>query len=237
MEQRIGFSFPKRGRFHEIIRENLCPSLLAQVAELVEEVARGSVDEHGSWDFRANLDSKRRGEALNWDMYGIGHDYHSGKLLAVIQVRQYRKQCANWWPSIRKNYFLLGRNEDDTPFAHPVQAMVVRSAIRRKQDVIKAVQDWLWETDYSRVVRQGDIGMIPGRVPGAAVPHVEPVCIENSHVLTADEIRWDGRQFWALNPRLVHSPGTHPDVSATGWLRIKVSKRAPAWQFAPPTRD
>lgn len=227
-----------RGRFDEILLSTVNPKTMKRVNKLINEAAAGAhVDEHGAWEFGADIDRKRRGVALNWDLYGYGLDFHSGRMLAVIQVRQYHKQCAGWWPSIRKNYFLIGSNEDGTVFAHAVQSAVVRSAIRRDRPVIRAVQDWLWDADYSKVVRQGDIGLIPRRSKPKGESIDDSVTVEGSHHLSAAEILRDGKHLYALNPAMVHVPGTHPSVSAVGWYRVASAKRAPTWDFAAATVD
>lgn len=227
-----------RGRFAEIQLKSVDRDTVKLIAEMVGEASTGThVDEHGTWEFGAELDRKRRGIALNWDLYGYGQDVHSGQLLAVIQVRQYHKQCANWWPSIRKNYFLIGHNEDGTVFAHAVQFGVVRSAIRRNKPVIQAVQDWLWDADYSRIVRQGDIGLVPRKAKPRGEPVEPTLTVEDSHQLSATEIRRDGKHLYALNPDMIHLPGTHPPVSATGWYKVVSAKRASTWDFAAATLD
>ncbi len=229
----------KRGSYDEIILGTLAAEDRKAVKVLVDAVATGRyVDEHGAWEFGAAFDSKRRGEAVNWDLYGLGRDIHDGGQLAVVQVRQYRKQYAKWWPSIRKNYYLIGRNEDGAAFAHPVEAAVVRAAITKGRDPVKAVQDWQWQSDYSCVTRQGDIALVPRKSrPPRAEPLYGPVVIEGSHLLLADETVTDGRRTFARAAKLIHLPGTHPDVAACGWAAVVTARRAASWAFAAPTID
>jgi len=225
--------------YHDEIYLATLPKQTKEAVETMVEAASISdhVDEHGTWDFGVNLDKKKRGWALNWALYGFGPDIHSHEMLAVIQVRQYYKQCANWWPRVRKNYFLLGHNEDGTVFAHAVEAMVVRSAVNRGVDVIKACQDWLWEADYARVVRQGDIGLVPRKCRPKGVTRIGPVVVEQSHLVTAAEVVVDGDRLFALDPYLVHLPGTHPDATTKGWVLVATAKRAATWNFAAETVD
>jgi len=196
------------------------------------------VDEHGSWDFGCEFDDKGRGEALNWDLYDMQKDIHSGKWLAIIQVRQYRKMYKNQYGSVRKNYFLLGRNEDDSVFAHSVEAIVVRRAISDGISPIDRVQNWLFDTDYSTCIRQGDVALVPVRRPAKdAKPFLGgPVIIEGSHVLSSDTIRANG-EVYALNPKMKHVPGTHPRISGEGWHKVVVAKRKAFWSFSAPTAD
>lgn len=229
---------PRRGRFDEIRLSTLPERTRRYVVRLVNAAAEADhIDEHGNWEFGIEFDQKKRGWALNWDLYGVGRDTHSRRLLAVIQVRQYvRRTASQTWPQIRKSYFLLGRNEDDTVFAHAVPAQVVRSAIKRGAHVIKATQDWMWQTDYRRVIRQGDVGLVPVRRP-AGEPVVGPIIIEESHELEADELLVGGDRLYARNPKLTHLPGTHPYVEHTGWARVASARRGRTWDFAAPTVD
>lgn len=230
----------ERGKFNEILLESLTEELRKAVNGLVRKAgSAGHVDEHGSWDFGVEYDRKR-GEcsSLNWDAYGIGRDCHTGQLLALVQVRQFHRKKTGYWPSIRKNYFLLGTNEDASIFAHSVSANVVHAAIRRGADVIKAVQDWIFEGDYAGMLRQGDLAMIPctRRPPAPRVPK-RVMILEGSHRLKANVIRQNGAIF-AKNPNLIHMPGTHPEVQGENrWYKIVVGKRADFWRFAAPTVD
>lgn len=228
-----------RDAYDAIKLASLPEDLRRQVSSLVERVASSDrVDEHGSWDFSAAFDKKGRGEALNWDLYAFGNDVHSGRLLLVVQVRQYRKVHKNWFPSVRKNYFLVGTNEDDSVFAHPISAGVVRSAINRRADVILAVQNWMFETtDYSKIIRQGDVALLPCKRPAPApdvVSYERAANVEKSHLLTADEIRRNG-DVYVKNPTLTHP--IHPTITGKGWFKLVVSQRANYWKFAPPTID
>lgn len=59
----------------------------ASVVTLVK-ACESEIDEHGKWDFGIQKNSSiKRGAALNWDCYAVGHDYHSGKELVVILNR------------------------------------------------------------------------------------------------------------------------------------------------------
>lgn len=210
-----------------------------QVLNLFNEAKKADkVDEHGTWDFGFDFDKKGRGSALNWDLYAVGRDMHSKRLLIVVQIRQYVKARKNYFPQIRKSYFLIGRNEDNHAFAHAVESRVIHNAIEKGKDVVKAVQDWIFGCDYHKVIRQGDVAMIPVKRinPAAEVLDGEKHLIEGSHELAAMDIRKNG-ELYARNPILVHQPGTHPTVSGEGWYKIVVGKRASHWNFAAPTID
>jgi hypothetical protein len=229
----------QRGSYGEIPLYHLDAETRSQVAELVEAAASAAkIDEHGSWEFGIAPLNRRgtRWQALNWDLYGHGHDAHTGELLVVIQIRQV--VSGRRWNKIRKNYFLLGKNEDGTTFAHPVSAAVVHAAIRAGQDVVRRVQDWIFDCDYGQVRRQGDIALIPLRRAAGERTPLRTMVLEDSHELRALEIRLgaDG-VVYAKDPRLVHTPGTHPTVAADGWHKVVTGRRASFWRFAAPTVD
>jgi hypothetical protein len=228
---------PRRDHYGALILESLSPQTTRQIHNLVNAAAKADkVDEHGNWDFGFEFDNKKRGWALNWDCYGFGKDIHTKKFLAVIQIRQYIKRSKNGYPNIRKSYFLLGRNEDNSVFAHPVESRVIHNAIRKGQDVVKSVQDWIFGCDYAKVIRQGDMALVPVKRPMGEVETMDTIILEGSHVMLADEIRRNGG-FYALNPRMEHIPGTHPTVEGEGWFKVIVGKRSTFWSFAAPTID
>jgi hypothetical protein len=232
--ERIDF---KRGRFKEILLSTLPQSEKQQVVELVnlaKEAAK--VDEHGSWEFGGEVDHAGRGSALNWDLYAIGSDYHSNALLIVIQIRHYFKAVRRHFPSIRKNYYLLGKNEDNTVFAHPVESRVIHHAIKKDADVILAVQKWIFGSDYTKVIRQGDIALIRVKRPLGELQTTTEIVLEDSHKVSADEIFLNGI-YHVKNPVMVHMPNTHPQISGEGWYKVKVGNRAKYWKFAAPTAD
>lgn len=227
-----------RGSYDEINMSSLDAKTASAVRNLVNAAGSAAkIDEHGSWDFGTAFDRKGRGQALNWDLYGVGNDVHAGTLLIVIQVRQFERRYKNGYGNVRKNYFLVGTNEDGSAFAHPVSAHVVRTAIRLERDVVKACQDWIFGGDYARMIRHGDLALVPlSKRPAAEIVATERMVLEDSHEVTATQFRQNGH-LYVQNPTLVHLPGTHPTVSGEGWYRVVVGSRADFWRFAAPTKD
>lgn len=230
-----------RGNYKEIIVAKLSPRTKKQVENLVAAAAEANkVDEHGNWEFGAAFDSKKRGVALNWDLYAVGKDYFSNRTLIVIQIRQYVKRYRNGYPDIKKSYFLLGRNEDNTVFAHPVESRVVHSAARKNGDVVRAVQNWIFSQDYARIMRQGDIALLPLRskkVPPKTELIANRFSLQGSHEVVAEEARVNGN-LYVKNPSLYHLPKTHPDlVNLSGWFKVIEGKRSNFYNFAAPTID
>ncbi len=229
----------QRGSYGEIPFYTLDAETRKRISALVAEAGEAAkVDEHGNWEFGVASLNRRgtRWAALNWDLYGYGLDAHSGALLVVIQIRQAVR--GRRWTQVRKNYFLVGQNEDGTAFAHPVSAMCVHAAIRAGQDVVRRVQDWIFGGDYAQLLRQGDLALIPLRRAAGERTPLRTMVLEDSHALEASEIRLgaDG-VVYAQDPRLVHLPGAHPTVAATGWHKVVSGRRAPFWTFAAPTID
>lgn len=232
----------KRDTYNAIVLNTLPQEVQKEVNKLVQNAANAQkIDEHGNWDFSATFDNKGRGSALNWDLYAIGNDHFSGELLIIVQVRQYVKRRKNYFPEIRKSYFLIGTNEDATTFAHPVESRVIHSAIKRDDDVIASVQRWIFGCEYAKVIRQGDLCLIPTTKPSANVALISDekvLILQDSHCLKASEIR-RGLGIFAKSPELFHLPKTHPDVRGLGgsWYKIVVGRRADFYSFAAPTID
>lgn len=228
----------QRDSYKAIGLSSLDRELVGQVRELVNAAASAEkIDEHGGWDFGIQQVTRRRARALNWDLYGIGFDVHSGQLLAVIQVREWTE--GRRFNRVRKSYFLLGRNEDNSAFAHPVSHGPIFAAIRAGRDVVRACQDWIFGGDYGAMIRHGDLVLIPMKArPAGTKGQLRKVAtIEGSHKLAARQIAEVDGRIYAKDPALSHVPGVHPDVSASGWCRVLVGKRANFWDFAQPTID
>lgn len=232
-----------RGSYGEINMNQLNERTRKQIKNLVSGAANAQkVDEHGNWDFGAEFDSKGRGSALNWDLYGYGRDYHNRRMLIVIQVRQWSKTSRRGFANIRKSYFLIGRNEDNTIFAHPVESRVVQYAAKNDLDVVKRVQSWIFGADYESVIRHGDVALVPmSRTPNGEDLELHRIDLQPedgsaSHAIVADAFRQNG-SLYALNPHLHHLPGTHPDVDGNGWCKVMIGTRAAFYDFAAPTID
>ena len=227
----------KRGPYNEI--KEMPSEVKEQCKRLLEGVKNAAkIDEHGGWEFGLLASNHRKGmvHSMNYDWYAVGYDLHDGGFLAIIQVREFYRRKASRYPEIRKSYFLLGENEDKTFFAHPVQSHKIHAAIKAGKDVIKAAQDWIFGTDYAKVIRQGDLCLIPVRSVKGEEQGAE-IIIEKSHRLMADRILENG-DIYAVNPNMVHLNGTHPTIqNLVGKYKVVVGKRAKFWSFAKPTLD
>ncbi len=230
----------KRDNYNAIILDSIPLEIKIQAIELVAKAGSAEkVDEHGAWEFGAAFDRRGRGQALNWDLYGYGFDLYSKKLLIVIQVRQYTRN--KYGGSVKKSYFLIGTNEDETVFAHAVNANVVQNAAKKNTDVVLAVQRWIFGTDYTNCYRQGDLVAIPvnckAAISKAQKLSLSEILLEESHLLRGEEIRQNG-SLYVLNPSMEHLPATHPALpKLKGWWKVVIGKRASFHNFAAPTVD
>jgi hypothetical protein len=227
-----------RDQYGGIKMVTLNPVTRKKVENLIAAVkVSEKIDEHGGWDFGSEFDYKGRGSALNWDLYAYGSDSHSKRFMIVIQVRQFIRRKKNYFPGIRKSYFLIGRNEDNSVFAHCVESRIIHNAIKKKQDVLLAVQSWIFNCDYKKVERQGDIGFIKvKRIKGLQVDKTE-IVIRASHQIESENILRDSKNFYVLNPQVTHLMNVHPALSLIGWYKVAIGQRCSNWDFASPTID
>lgn len=228
----------QRDSYNAIVMRSVPETTRKIMNNLLHDAQKSSkIDEHGSWEFGAEFDKKGRGSAINYDFYAYGRDIHNKRPMIVIQIRQYIKRSKNRFPEIRKNYFLIGRNEDNTTFAHSVESRVIHAALKSGKDIVKACQDWMFGADYSKVFRQGDLALVPTRKVSTGETIGRSVVLEASHELLAENIIQMNSTLYAYNPELWHIKGTHPSVYVEGWFKVVIGKRAPHWGFAAPTID
>lgn len=234
-----------RSAFNAIDVASLPPATQKIVANLFADAKDSKkVDEHGNWEFGSEWEKSRfgvkpRGWATNWDLYAVGRDFFTKRTLIVIQIRKSVRHRKNGYLNTSKSYFLIGKNEDNGTFAHPVESRVIHSAIKRDDDVIRACQNWMFDADYTRVQRQGDLCLVPfRRTPIGAQPlELSRVIFQDSHELIAEQIAQLRDYLYAKNPVLTHLPATHPQVRGSGWFKVIVSKRGNFHDFAVPTVD
>jgi hypothetical protein len=217
----------KRGIYDEIVGWGGDANNTKIHSKQIIKIFRSALDEE-----YVEFDRRRRGTALNHDLYG----YDPAQGVAVIQARQ--AIGSKYGIRTRKTYFLVGRNEITKEyFRHPVSAHTVRAAISKDTNpvlVVKKVQMWMWEVTEKQLYsssRQGDILLVPER----SIPKIEPsgttFTVADSHQIKADEIRLNGRCY-AKNPTVTHAKGQHASVAFKGWCSIRVARQSDAWDFA-----
>lgn len=198
-----------------------------------------AAEQAGAWKTGIESDSKKRGSAINADLYG--HDAEQG--LAVVQVRE-----ATFHPGrytrVRKDYYLIGRTETGGFFAHPVESPARSSrALETPESCVAYVLARIWNCrpqDLGDIERQGDVAFVPvQKIPAGAVPVETPVTIRDTHRLTGDVWRdTDGTIYTRRGARLVHSKRQHAPVKAkAGVYRVQPGIRAETWGFTAPRGD
>ena len=240
----------ERGYYSELIRSctNNIPVKLYHkwtntfddALKCISDIENQGFDEHGGWESGGEFDKHGRGTAISTDIYGID----IGRNLYVIQVREYSKRYKNGYSNIKKNYFLIGYNENGNPFAHPIPSTVVHGAIKKDRSIkspVKAAQAWIWgikQEKLNTVLRNGDVAMVPVKV----VPRKDVIIskgmerIVDSHFIYSKEIRKNG-SIYALNPTIRHMKRQHPTIMGKGWFKVIVGNRANYHEFAAPTAD
>lgn len=220
------------------------------VQKILAELEAGDVDEHRApaWETGAEFDKHGRGEAVNISVYGVA--IVAGQALGIVQVRQWSKSRKRQeWARLRKNYFLVGRNEGTRrAFAHPIPSRVVHAAINRDSDAaspVTAARAWIFEVPAAKlatILRHGDVAAIPVKKLPAGERQViagspAGTRLIDSHVLQAEELIEINDRLYARDPLIQHLRGQHADVRAEGWHRIQIGLRADFWKFARPTAD
>lgn len=226
----------RRGEYGEILQihheAGLTPAtIIARYAEVLPETY-------------AAFDKKQRGDALNLDLYG----YDLAQDVAVVQIRHAFRRYRNGYLNLRKDYVLVGRNENGNAFRHPVEAAAIRAAIRKAPEdpgaAVRGAQRWMWGVTDRQLtaslaagMRQGDVLLVRERCPAAKDVVAErgtTVVIGESHVIRAQrtvELR-NGR-ILAFAPSLWHSKNQHAPTFADheGWYSVRAANAAPTWEW------
>jgi len=188
----------------------------------------------GAFTSGIEADRKRRGQAVNTDLFGHDED----RDLIVIQVRQAIFHPRRY-TEVRKNYLLIGHNEETgVVFAHPVISPArSKTALSSPTACVDYVLAKIWGCrveDLGEIHRQGDIAFVPVRNLPAGASRVEgPVLLRGTHKLTGDEIYADGARYYVRKRgHLVHKKRQHVPVTVRGGLfRVQVGQRASLWDF------
>ena len=137
------------------------------------ELAGYRTDEHGTYG---------RGDHLRVGVLEYipardakGAPYHDlgaeGMALICVSRKRVYARSSSWGPSTAEAYFVVGRNEAGTYYAHPVTAA----------STLAEALAWMWQ-GYEVIARQGDIALVRGGRSGY-VPE-----LPTGHTLTADGI-------------------------------------------------
>lgn len=193
---------------------------------------------NGCWTTGIASDKRKRGTAINCDVYG----YCETRKLAVVQIRQAIFRPGRF-TKVRKDYYLIGRNEDGSFFAHSVDSPArSKTAMTTPEACVNHVLAKIWdckEADLDDIIRQGDVAFIPVyKIPETAQPVETPVVLRNSHKLTGDVWKDGNIYYTRRGAKLVHTKNQHAQVRAkAGYYRVQEGRRAEVWGFSAPTAD
>ncbi len=195
-----------------------------------------------AWTTDIESDKKHRGSSINVDVYSCDE----ARQLAVVQVRQ----CVfhpRRHPEVRKNYFLVGRNENGNAFAHPLEFRRSKRVERDNETGVLIALSRVWacrEEDVEDIVRNGDVAFVPVlRLPDGCVEVVGGVTVRGSHHVSALQggrvLRAaDGTHYVTGKAKIKHSKGQHPAAKVKGGIwRVQEGVRGEVWGFSRPTAD
>jgi len=184
-------------------------------------------------------DKKGRGTAVNVDVYG----YDEEKRLAVVQVRECRFGPGRF-SQVRKDYYLLGYTESGKAFGHPVDSPArSRKALASPEATVAWAEARIWHCaveDLSEVVRQGDVALVPARLPETAERLEETqVILRGTHRLKAERLYRAGDDLYAYKKvSVVHLNHEHRTVQVWGGIyRVVEGYKAPTWGFSAPSAE
>ncbi len=204
------------------------------VRQLLQDAEQAGVFERG-----IASDKRGRGTAINVAVYG----YDAAQHLAVIQVRE-----AQFHPGrhtrVRKDYYLIGHNEQGDVFAHAVDSPArSKRALETPESTVRWVLARIWdcdEDDLNNIVRQGDVALIPTRLPkNAELLDETEVILRDTHRLRAERLYRDDDELYAYRRvSIVHLRRQHATVQVySGIYRVAEGYRAANWGFTAPTVD
>lgn len=191
-----------------------------------------------AWSVGITSDRRRRGIAVNVDVYS----YDEEQRLAVVQVRQ----CVfhpDRYNRVRKNYYLIGWNENRNPFAHPIDSPArSRKAMETIDGGVRRALCTIWECDdddLKWIVRNGDVAFVPDHLPVDAAPVDETPVIREHHVLKAKILFKSGRTYFVKgNATISHTKRQHPTAKVKhGVHRVAVGRHFAEWNFSAATID
>ena len=197
------------------------------------------VEAAGTYTRGIESDKKGRGTAVNVDVYG----YDADQGLAVIQVRESTFR-PDRFTRVRKDYYLIGHTEQGAPFAHAVDTPArSKRALSSPEATVRFVLARIWdcsEAELDHIIRQGDVALVPARLPKTAelLDETEAI-LRDSHRVRAERLYRDGDTLYAYRRvSMVHLRKQHATVQVySGIYRVTEGHRAQTWGFSAPTAD
>jgi hypothetical protein len=191
--------------------------------------------------------NKRGGfEAINYAVYGVA--VVEKQPLAILQLRRAYRRREGYFTSVRKDYYLIGRNESGTSFAHPVENTCVRGkALDTGEGPVLKALSLIWnvaQEDIPKIKRNGDVALIPTsfRAITSEAKEIAEATLADSHRLIPYRkgklFQLGERYFVKGGAALVHTKGQHPRALVdSGTWEVIVGARAQHWGFTHPTAD
>jgi hypothetical protein len=194
-----------------------------------------------AWTTGIESDKKRRGSAINVDVYS----YDNVRRLAVVQVRQciFHPRRFN---RVRKDYYLIGRNENRNAFAHPVETIArSKKAIETVAGGVTLALCRIWqcdEEDLNKIKRNGDVAFVPvfGLPSDALKAEENGITLRDSHAVEADELYKDsqGNYYVRGKAHMRHTKQQHKDAKISrGYWRVQCGVKFANWGFTEPSAD
>jgi hypothetical protein len=220
--------------------ERFILTLLAQLA-LILAVTRlmADMERNGVCHTGIASDRRMRGTAIN--TAACGWNLETG--LAVVQVRQCEFHPRKF-NKVRKDYYLVGHNENGSFFAHPIDSPLRSGfAVASPTQCVEYVLAKIWGVniaDLGEVVRQGDIALIPvvALPEGAKQLEETSLTLRDSHVLTGEIWTHGDTVYTRRGAKLNHTKHEHRPIKAKyGFYRVAIGYRATPWGFSAPTAD
>ena len=206
---------------------------LEEIPEWVQSILQ-QLDNGVAWTTGIESDKKLRGESINTSVYSTDAE----KKLAVVQVRQCTFHPTRY-NKIRKNYFLIGKNENGNAFAHAVNC----TATNAKS--VEKILCKIWECttkQLKKIKRNGDIAFVPvSKLPANAREEKENnIIVRNSHVVYSEKLYRANDTLYAVGrSKIQHKKRQHKQakIGKKGVWRIQLGVRGNCWNFSAPTAD
>ena len=216
----------RRNNYHAIIGR---PEWVRELLTKIEQA--------GTYTRGIETDKRGYGFAINVSVYG----YDEIQRLVVMQVRECH--ITKYGNNVRKDYYLVGYNEQNNVFAHAIESPCRSPKIQNElpEATIRHVLAGIWECEehqLEHIIRQGDIAFIPATLPRNSVEIENQITLRDTHRITGKIFRAPNGKLYCERASMKHTKGQHVAVRVSGkYYRIQTGQRAETWGFSAPTKD
>jgi len=193
----------------------------------------------GTFETGIESDKKQRGTSINTDLFGYDQD----KVLIVLQVRECHFRPGRF-NQVRKDYYLIGRNENGNVFAHPCESPArSKWALSSPENTVEFILCKIWECkpdELALIKRQGDIALIPSPLPAGSIETENEIVLRQTHKIIGKIMRAPNGCLFCEQAKVIHTKGQHTPIKKTrkgNWYRIQSGIRSETWGFSRPTAD